>query len=85
MPIEYPKALYRDGDYTAVANADEEQAHRADRWTDWSADQARMKPSDEAPALDRAALKAKAKAMGIQYGKTVTTDKLAALVAAKTK
>lgn len=39
---EFPKALYRDGEYAAVDDATEEEAHRADGWTDWAEDHARM-------------------------------------------
>lgn len=39
---EYPKALYRNGEYTAVPGFDEEQAMRAEGWADWHSDQAQM-------------------------------------------
>lgn len=37
---EYPKALYREGTYLAVAGIDEEDAARADGYDDWAGDQA---------------------------------------------
>lgn len=89
--IDYPMALYRDGEYILVADAEDEEARRAERWTDWGADQERMTtPADSAEetidaALDRDALKAKAAELGIAYARTITTPKLAELVEAATK
>lgn len=37
---EYPKALYREGAYLAVASVEEEDAARAEGYDDWAADQA---------------------------------------------
>jgi len=42
---EYPKALYLNGEYMAVASFEEEEAYRAKGWADWGVDHARM--SDE--------------------------------------
>lgn len=39
---EYPKALYRKGAYTAVADAAEEAQMRAAGWADWLTDAARV-------------------------------------------
>jgi hypothetical protein len=36
---EYPKALYRNGDYLAVQDADEEAAAREDGYAGWHEDQ----------------------------------------------
>lgn len=36
---EYPKALYRNGDYLAVPGADEEAAAREDGYAGWHEDQ----------------------------------------------
>jgi len=48
MHQEYPKALYKRGEYMAVANFDEEESARADGWDDWAADHARLNaPADE--------------------------------------
>ena len=54
---EFPKALYRQGDYMAVKNAEEESVMAADGWADWNSDQARMNdkpgaPVEPAPAED---------------------------------
>jgi hypothetical protein len=42
MNTEYRKAMYRNGEYTSVGNADEEAVKRAEGWTDWYTDQDRM-------------------------------------------
>ncbi len=39
----YPLAMYRNGAYTAVKNAQEEAVMVADGWTDWNSDQAAMR------------------------------------------
>jgi hypothetical protein len=83
--IEYPKALYR-GDVMRVAqDADEEAALRVDGYGNWQAatEQATAPadPADPQP-LDRDALKARAKELGIEHPKNISTEKLAELVAA---
>lgn len=42
MFIEYPKAVYKSGEYRAVQDRAEEDAANAEGWTDWHSDQARM-------------------------------------------
>lgn len=42
MHQEYPKALYKRGEYMAVSGFDEEELARADGWDDWAADNARL-------------------------------------------
>jgi hypothetical protein len=37
--MEYPKALYRQGAFTTVANKEEEAAERKEGWRDWAEDQ----------------------------------------------
>ena len=48
---EYRKAMYRNGVYTSVGNAEEEAEKRAEGWTDWYTDQDRMngvvKPAEQ--------------------------------------
>lgn len=86
---EYPKALYRKGEYIAVADAAEEEAQRTEGFTDWLADHTAMQapaapadaPADDA-TLDRDALKARATELGIDFAKNISTAKLAELVAA---
>lgn len=49
---EFPKALYRDGNYLAVADAIAEAAARSDGYDDWADDHARVTgtaPADAAP------------------------------------
>lgn len=43
---EFPKALYRKGAYIAVQNADEEEAQRAEGFTDWHTDHESMQGAD---------------------------------------
>lgn len=43
---EYPKALYRNGEYTAVVDANEEAEMRKDGWTDWYSDQQKMQNAE---------------------------------------
>jgi hypothetical protein len=51
MNNEYRKAMYRNGEYTSVGNAEEEAEKRAEGWTDWYTDQDRMNGKKaEAPA-----------------------------------
>lgn len=38
---EYPKALYRRGEYQAVHDEQEEATQRKDGWSDWHTDHAR--------------------------------------------
>jgi hypothetical protein len=57
--IEYPKALYRDGEYAQVDGAEQEVAARADGYDDWAADQERMNaPADAEPVRKTRAAKA---------------------------
>lgn len=37
----YPLAMYRNGEYIAVANEAEEQAMKSQGWSDWYTDKAR--------------------------------------------
>lgn len=49
---EFPKALYRKGDYLAVADAVAEAAARSDGYDDWADDHARLtgaEPAADAP------------------------------------
>jgi hypothetical protein len=81
--IEYPKAQYRNGEYMAVADRDEEDAAAADGWTDWHSDQERIAHEAEtsgAPALDREKLKVMAKSLGLEFPNFIKTEALAALV-----
>lgn len=48
--IEYPKALYFNGQYAVVNDKYEETAMNADGWTDWNADNDRKNaPEVEEP------------------------------------
>lgn len=49
--IEYPKALYRGGQYVAVANRHEESAHRDSGYMDWKEDHDRMIKADNDAAI----------------------------------
>lgn len=40
--MEYPKALYKQGEQFNVADASEEETKRADGYDDWAADYERM-------------------------------------------
>lgn len=42
---EYPKALYRRGEYAAVANSEEEALMRKEGWKDWLEDHQDMAES----------------------------------------
>lgn len=94
---EYPKALYRMGKHIIVQDEAEEEAQRAKGFTGWQTDQDRSEASgatdggskeDEGAGgsgdtdpLDREALKAKAKELGITFARNISTEQLAALVA----
>jgi hypothetical protein len=81
--IEYPKALYRDGECRIVDDAEQAAAARAERFDDWAADHERLTaPADADPAPTRDELKARAAELSIEHAPNITTDKLAALVAA---
>lgn len=84
--IEYPKALYLNGVCLNVDSAEQEEAARADGYDDWHADFDRMNAPAVADAadepVDRDTLKARAAELGIAHAPNITTDKLAALVAA---
>ena len=46
--IEYPKALYLNGQYAEVKNKDEEEDLNEQGWTDWNTDHKRMhEPKEE--------------------------------------
>lgn len=87
MFLEYPKALYQAGAQRIVDDLEQEDAARAEGWLDWHDDHARLSEPETAsgepdPApLDREALKAKAAELGLQYAKTIKTEKLAELIA----
>lgn len=52
MHQEYPKALYKQGEYMAVQDFEQEESARNEGWDDWVADHARMNgetDSQEAP------------------------------------
>lgn len=55
---EFPKALYLNGVYAAVKDAEEEAAMRADGWTDWGADNERRNGVEARPVLSAAAVAA---------------------------
>lgn len=83
--IEYPKALYMAGQQMLVDDAEQEAAARADGYDDWHADHDRTTGADsdvEEQPLDRDALKARATALGIDFARNISTEKLAELVAA---
>jgi hypothetical protein len=81
---EYPKALYRKSECARVNDAAEEEAQRAEGFTDWHTDHKAMQgdegADDAAPTRDD--LKAKAKELGIEHPANISTGKLADLVAA---
>ena len=56
---EYPKALYREGEYSDVADHEAEAAARADGWTDWHSDQAAMAKQGEPGGKPARQVKAK--------------------------
>ena len=84
---EYPKALYQAGAQRVVDDLDQEDAAREDGRLDWHDDHARLSEpavdltKPDADPLDREALKAKAAELGLQYAKTIKTEKLAELIA----
>lgn len=81
--IEFPKALYRNGECLNVDGAEQEAVARVDGYTDWHTDFDRLNaPPDTAEATDRDALKARAAELNIEHAPNIKTDKLAALVAA---
>lgn len=88
---EYPKALYRNGDYIAVADAAEEKAQRADGYDDWLPDHERSQAGvtsaadTQYSALTRDELKEQAAALGLTYARNISTAQLAELVAAAPK
>lgn len=45
---EFPKALYKHGEYMAVSDAEQEAQARVDGWDDWASDHARSS-SEEVP------------------------------------
>jgi len=47
---EYPKALYRDGEFVVVEDEAQETKQAEDGYTDWISDQARMQGAESAPA-----------------------------------
>jgi hypothetical protein len=51
---EYPKALYRKGDYMSVDNAKEEKAAAKEGWTDWHTDHEQLTtaPATEQPKAE---------------------------------
>lgn len=79
---EYPKALYKAGAYAEVQDAAEEDAKRADGFTDWQADQDAMAPADEASdGLTRDEMKARAKDLGLAFKHNISNAALAELIA----
>lgn len=48
----YPLALYRNGVYMAVADEAQEAAAKADGWTDYTSDRARMGIGDPVKAAE---------------------------------
>lgn len=56
---EFPKALYRDGNYLAVADAIAEAAARSDGYDDWADDHARLNPAGGDAAVSDTAPKRK--------------------------
>lgn len=62
---EFPKAMYRNGEYRAVENAEEEAESAAQGWTDYYTDRERMAaPKQEQTELE--ALREKAAQLGIK-------------------
>ena len=62
---EFPKAMYRSGEYMAVASAEQEAAAAKKGWTNYYADCERMaSPKEETGDLE--SLRAKATALGIK-------------------
>lgn len=62
---EFPKAMYRNGEYRAVQSAEEEARFAAQDWTDYHSDRERMAaPQQQQSDLD--ALRSKANALGIK-------------------
>lgn len=82
--IEYPKALYRNGEFKVVPGVEEEEAARADGYSDWAQDQAKGEDdaSEDDLKAERDALKTAAAALGIQFARNATNDKLRELIAA---
>jgi hypothetical protein len=81
---EYPKALYLAGQQLVADDKAQEAAARADGYDDWHADHARTNDADpdDAPELDRDALKARAAELGLSFARNISNEKLAELVAA---
>lgn len=85
--IEYPKALYRNGEYTIVPDAAHEEVARADGYKDYAddlADAIEDKPvisDEEALKAEREALKAEATELGINFARNASNDKLRELIA----
>lgn len=86
---EYPKALYQAGAQRIVDDLGQEDAARAEGWLDWHDDHARLSepqtpetPAADPAPLDRDALKVEARELGINHAPNISTEKLAALVAA---
>lgn len=85
--IEFPKAVYRDGVYLAVADEAEEAAARDDGFTDWHSDHAKLNgdPSSadhQVGEPSRDEMKVAATALGITFKHNISNVALAALVAA---
>lgn len=86
---EYPKALYRDGAAAEVRDKAEEDAQRADGFTDWHTDHESANrtaaggdaPDDEPAPLTRDQMKAKADELGLSYAGNISNAKLAELIA----
>ena len=60
--IEYPKALYRQGEYSEVGDRVAEEDARANGWSDWQADRDAMDagaPGDAAPLTARKPVRGK--------------------------
>lgn len=85
---EYPKALYRDGEYTEVRDEAEEAAQREEGFTDWHTDHAKLTGAAESgeaggepaePTRDE--MKARAAELGLTYPGNISNAKLAELIA----
>ncbi len=70
---EFPKALYRKGEYMAVQSAEEEAAMSADGWADWHSDQAAMRGEVSARLSNRFEAQA-GTVVSVQLGSEMTPE-----------
>lgn len=82
--MDFPAWMYHAQHGARIFETKDELAAAGEGWADAPISSADPEPtSDDDPALDRDALKARATELGLTFARNIKADKLAALIAAK--